>query len=157
MDTKDEKGFNLPGVKLTSDSDDNMYFWVKGNFKISESGSGDWNGDNSFNSKAFKMSWDNGNVNIAWQNGGDSNLGEDVKFVRMHWGDNVVTVQDTPFTGHEGAWGSEPTSYTYIIKYWNDGDGSFDIVPGTPVETYLLYTSASPRDVAESGCGGWEW
>lgn len=127
MSTKDTGWTENPSA-LSTDASGDIYFWVKDEFAISTN-CGSWD---ALNGSRFVIKYADGNYvadfgwknsntvptqeYISWQNG-DKNS-EGYWFVKLHHnGDQnvTVTVQNAPFTGHEGVFGqgtTEPTEPT---------------------------------------------
>lgn len=107
----------LPGVSQTSGDTGDYYFWVAGDFKLSQFGTGSTTNWSDFNNSVFEIT----SNNINWDGRGVSNLGGTItnpKFVHLAirtGGENFVEVQDEPFEGHEGEWGS-------VSSYFENGE-----------------------------------
>lgn len=112
MDSKSPYGWNLPGAKVSGDSE--IYFWVQGEFKLSKNSASDWG---NFNSGSVKL--ENGKVSYPGTDTGNMSFNGGCSFVKisLSYGNDTYTVQDTPFPGHEGAFGGS-TSYKYWFHGW---------------------------------------
>ncbi|MBD5302938.1 MAG: hypothetical protein HDS16_08105 [Bacteroides sp.] len=136
MSTKDTGWTENPSA-LSTDASGDIYFWVKDEFAISTN-RGSWD---ALNGSRFVIKYADGNYVadfgwkdntvpskefITWQNGDKNSDG--YWFVKLHHnGDQnvTVTVQNAPFTGHEGVFGqgtteptepTNPSSKTYYLR-----------------------------------------
>lgn len=127
MDSKSPYGWNLPGAKVSGDSE--IYFWVQGEFKLSKNSASDWG---NFNSGSVKL--ENGKVSYPGTDTGNMSFNGGCSFVKisLSYGNDTYTVQDTPFPGHEGAFGGS-TSYKYWFHGWktNSSDLNRQFVNGS--------------------------
>jgi len=119
MESKDVQDWSL-SKKVSSDSSDEAYFWVEGEFAVSSSNSTDWT---TFNNSRIKFE----NNKLDWNKHDNSNIGASSSnrlFVKVTFemGNDRYTTSTTPFSGHEGVWGSSSNEFEpYVIGFINSG------------------------------------
>lgn len=126
MSSTSDNNWGYPAVELTKDSENNVYFWCTGKFKLSKSsGSANWDGwYGDGNSNVVQLS--NGSVN--WNNGNDSDVGASTSnrvYVKLHleYGKDSYEISSTPFAGHEGV----HVNYSYYLRFQGADGGHQDV------------------------------
>ena len=139
MSSTSDNNWGYPAVELTKDSENNVYFWCTGKFKLSKSpGNENWDGwYGDGNSNAVQLS--NGSVN--WNNGSDSDVGastSNIVYVKLHleYGKDSYETSSTPFAGHEGV----HVAYSYYLRFQH-ADGVHEDVEFT--DNFLSLEKAS--------------
>lgn len=112
MESKDVQDWSL-SKKVSSDSSGEAYFWVEGEFAVSSSNSTDWS---TFNNNRIKFE----NNKLDWSKHENSNIGASSSnrlFVKVTFemGNDKYTTSTTPFSGHEGAWGSTTDPFDFTV------------------------------------------